>query len=606
MRSITQRTSAHARSPHESSRRQRGRGRLPGTALVVSAALLLPAGSASPAAAGAEAASSEAAATAAVPALAWGACPESWSREGVDASAFACTWAQVPLDHDDPTGPTIDLALKKLPAGDPERRLGTLFLNPGGPGGSGVTFVDSARGAFDAEVLERFDVVGFDPRGVARSTPLTCFPSLEAGLDVLGDLPAFPVGTREVLDFDAGHREYTDACAASVGSDPVIEHMSTADVARDLDLLRQAVGDEGLTYAGYSYGTHLGDVYANLFPDRVRAVLIDAVIEPVAWTTGAGPREARTDTTSLRLRTGEGTYGTLVALFDECTAAGPQLCDLAGEAESPSAQYDRLADALLAQPLQLPDGDGGTLTTTYADLVSTSLGALYSPAAYPALASYVDALLDAVDAGGAAGTAEDGVAAETARGAAERLQAALPEREDEPEQLREGTDGVLCTDGDNPLRQRLWREAAAQADREGPYFGALWVWGELPCATWPVRAEDRYTGPWDATTSSPVLVVGTRYDPATPYWDAVTVSEQLPGSRLLTLDGWGHTALGESACVDAAVARYLVDQELPAEGTVCQPDRRPFDPVPVTAAAAAPDAKADVVAAALPAAVVGR
>ncbi len=539
-----------------------------------------------------------------MPALGWGACPESWSRAGVDAGAFTCATAAVPLDHDDPTGPTIDLALKKLPAGDPERRLGTLFLNPGGPGGSGVTFVDSAQGAFDAEVLERFDVVGMDPRGVARSTPLTCFPSLEAGLDALGDLPAFPVTTREVVRFDAGHREYTDACAASVGSDPVIEHMTTADVARDLDLLRQAVGDDGLTYAGYSYGTHLGDVYANLFPGRVRAVLIDAVIEPVAWTTGASPREARTETTSLRLRTGEGAYGTLLALFDECTAAGPERCDLAGEAESPSEQYDRLADALLARPLQLPDGEGGTLTTTYADLVSTSLGGLYSPSAYPALASYVDALLDAVDARGPA-RASTAVAA---RDALARLEARLPEREDEPVQLREGTDGVLCTDSDNPLRQRLWRDSAAQADREGPYFGAAWVWGELPCATWPVRPEgtSRYTGPWDATTSSPVLVVGTRYDPATPYWDAVTVSEQLPGSRLLTLDGWGHTAIGESACVDAAVARYLVDVELPAEGTVCQPDRRPFDPIPMTLAAAAPDARADVVAAALPATVAGR
>ena len=126
-------------------------------------------------------------AAAAVPTLGWGACPEGWTRDGVDPAAFDCAVAAVPLDHDDPTGPTIDLAVKRLPAsGDPAERIGTLFLNPGGPGGSGVGFVDSAEGAFPAEVLERFDVVGFDPRGVARSTPLACFPDLDTAVEKIG------------------------------------------------------------------------------------------------------------------------------------------------------------------------------------------------------------------------------------------------------------------------------------------------------------------------------------------------------------------------------------------------------------------------------------
>lgn len=541
-------------------------------------------------------------AAAAVPALGWGACPEGWTRDGVDPTAFDCAVAAVPLDHDDPTGPTIDLAVKRLPAsGDPAERIGTLFLNPGGPGGSGVGFVDSAEGAFPAEVLERFDVVGFDPRGVARSTPLACFPDLDTAVETLFDLPPFPVGTREQLRHFAAYRTYTDFCAGQVDEQPVIEHMSTADVARDLDLLRQAVGDEALTYAGYSYGTHLGDVYANLFPDRVRALVLDAVIEPVAWTTGESRRQALTETTSHRLRTGEGAYGTLQALLAECAAAGPEACALAAGGD-PSGDYDRLAAALLDEPLVVVDAEGGETRWTYADLVSTSLGALYDAGSYPALADLVAALLVLVDA------REDGVApdaATTARAAAagERLATAAdePEPAEERVQISEGTDGVLCTDGDNPRRQRAWRTSAAAADAQGPYFGSAWVWSELACATWPVRADSRYTGPWDEETAAPVLVVGTRYDPATPYRDAVTVSEQLPGARLLTLEGWGHTALGASGCIDDAVARYLVDQQLPAEGTVCAADRRPFDPPPVSALrSAGPSgqaAKDDVVAA---------
>ena len=177
---------------------------------------------------------------------------------------FECAHAKVPLDYDEPHGETIALSLKRLPASDPSRRIGSLFLNPGGPGGSGVEFVkDDAQYLFSKEVRARFDLVGFDPRGIRRSTPLRCFGSLDEVGAALAPFP-FPYTRAEERVFEHSDKVIANACAKNAG--PILDHMSTANVARDLDLLRQAVGDSKLTYYGISYGTYIGETYANLFP----------------------------------------------------------------------------------------------------------------------------------------------------------------------------------------------------------------------------------------------------------------------------------------------------------------------------------------------------
>ncbi|UCG25856.1 MAG: alpha/beta fold hydrolase, partial [Chloroflexota bacterium] len=201
---------------------------------------------------------------------------------------FECTIVQVPLDYDKPGAAVINIAMVRLPAADPAQRIGSLFLNPGGPGGSGFNFaLDIAPFLYTEEVRARFDIVGFDPRGIARSTAVRCFGSTNQWGPYFRPF-IFPLNPEQEAIWWEADRYLLDHCDQRAAR--IIDNMSTADVARDLDLLRQAVGDDGLTYAGFSYGSYLGVTYANLFPDKVRSVVVDAVLDPIQWATG-GPGE---------------------------------------------------------------------------------------------------------------------------------------------------------------------------------------------------------------------------------------------------------------------------------------------------------------------------
>jgi pimeloyl-ACP methyl ester carboxylesterase len=505
-----------------------------------------------------------------VPALAWGACAATTPEETAILADYECTTAEVPLSYRDPHGATVELALGRLPAADPGHRLGSLFWNPGGPGGPG-----RIPPVFSEALHQRFDLVGFDPRGVGESTQLRCFASNSEASELFAwPFPITPDEERRVIDLTA---EGTRRCARNGG--PLLEHMATADVARDLDLLRQAVGDEQLSYLGFSYGTHLGEVYANLFPDRVRAITLDAVLDPIEWTTGRTPQDAAAPFT-FRLGSYEGSYAALLTFLRACR--DDERCAFREPGVDLPAKYDTLLQRLRRQPAELVDADGQPYTVTYQDVVEGTLGALYSPTASPDLAAALQDLY---------------VATGQPRRAARRLRhddlVRAPVRPtyrlqtpDEPYAGLEAGPAVACTDSDNPADPWVWPQYARAADRAAPYFGSPWTYGSLPCATWPARDADRYTGPWDRPTAHPLLLVGNRLgDPATPYDDAVSTSRELASARLLTLDSFGHAAFLQSRCIVSAVERYLIELRLPAEGTVCQPDRRPFDPPPVARSA---------------------
>ena len=500
---------------------------------------------------------------ASVPVLSWAPCEP--------GETLQCATATVPLDYDSPEAGTIDLALLRRPAGDPTRRIGTLFMNPGGPGASGVDAVRyEAELNFPAEVLERFDVLGFDPRFVADSQGAAC--TTEDEYYELLNLPAVPRNADEERLIAETFARYTEQCAQRR---PDIQYAATANVARDMELLRRAVGDERLTYAGFSYGSILGQTYAALFPERVRAMWIDGVADAQAWSGTEG------DTTSnFKSRTAGalGTHETLQEFLRICAQSGPDRCKFARHGDLASA-FSELAAAMKAGPLK-----GTDESIDYSYLISLTAGSLYSPLNWALLAEHLDVLWQ---------YAFEGLGSEPAMQARlseldAELQARMGERALPPlRQLRRlddmsidtltATYAVRCADSINSRDVTDWARAAAEDEQRWPYFGGYWVWEGIACASWSLPAPGRYTGPFDLATSAPVLVSNTRFDPATPLAGAQVVADRLPGARLLVLEAAGHVStLHKSRCMSDAVTSYLVDGTLPAPGTVCNAETEYF------------------------------
>jgi pimeloyl-ACP methyl ester carboxylesterase len=479
-----------------------------------------------------------------VPVLTWSDC----------GGGFQCATATVPLDYDRPQDGTISLALIRLPATDQAHRIGSLFTNPGGPGGSGVAFIRGAGTAFPAAIRARFDIIGFDPRGVGASTPVQCFDSVAAQQAFYSKFGLFPVGYQEEQAYREAYQQFDQQCEQHNAR--ILPHLSTANVARDMDLLRQAVGDAKLNYFGLSYGTYLGETYANLFPNRFRALILDGVIDPIDYSTG---RDDQADSLPSFLRTGSnvGTFRTLQAFLDQCAEAGTSQCSFAADsAKDTTEKFDALLHRILEQPIVVQTSQG-PFTYTYALTVELVWEALYSSHGWPQLAAGLQFLFQLSGLPNPQAVAQ-----------------AAPYQNGREAQLANN-----CVDTANPGNPFAYPAIAHEADERSPFFGAVWTYVAFPCAGWPTLDQDRYVGPWNRDTASPILLVGVTTDPATPYHDAVSTSHELDNARLLTLDGWGHTAfLQGSTCIDQYEIAYLIDGTLPARGTTCSPDSPPFGP----------------------------
>ncbi|MFZ0530907.1 MAG: alpha/beta hydrolase, partial [Propionicimonas sp.] len=500
-----------------------------------------------------------------------------WVPAG-DGSGSSAT-VRLPRDYDHPTGAKFRIALFKVPAADPAHRIGTLFVNPGGPGGSGVALAKSATTFLSSEILNRFDIVGFDPRGTNSSTPVRCFTSAakqDAALAGMG--LAFPYTAAQETRFLASAKKLAADCSAT--GRPVASSMSTAEVARDLDVLRRAVGDAKLSYLGFSYGTYLGEVYANLFPDRVRALALDGVVNPVDWT--GSPSTAGVPTT-LRIKAAAAAWNTLQAGLQRCAAAGAAYCPL----KDPSADFGRVAASLRKNgPVYVSDSSG-TFVYSYDDFISEVLGLLYYPQGMDYVARLTALLGSTLNptSGQAlqrAGTAL--VKLDRSYRKAVRAQSVVTGSYDND---LDAYSGVLCTDSYEPRNPRTWRTATAKAEASTPYFGRIWGWSDAQCATkyWTAADEDAYRGSFTRATAAPVLIVGNHYDPATNYDNAVTTASLMPNSYLVSSESWGHTAYGTSACVTGRVDNYLLTVARPDPGT-CTGDVQPFTTTLDSAAAA--------------------
>ncbi|MEG8275816.1 alpha/beta hydrolase [Streptomyces sp. AHA2] len=456
----------------------------------------------------------------------------------LDPDIADCAVRQVPRDHARPDGDTVGVVMLRHRATDPARRLGTLFVNPGGPGQSGLHFAYRAETFLTPEVLARYDVIGFDPRGVGQSAAVRCFTSQEEADAALAGKRETPLTPAETAATLRAERAYTDSCARTAG--PLLPHLTTADVARDLDLLRRGVGAERLNFAGYSYGSQIGATYANLFPRNTGALVLDGNIDPLLRMTDGVEYDRQRAVAAEEV---------LTALLRDCAREGDRCAFGEG---SPEAAFQELRDRLRKGPVTLPDGK----VVDFAGLGDLVLGKL-SAGDLPGLARSLQALSEA-PASGAQGKAP---AATTA--------------------YRGNDSGNAVNCGEKPYRlpAAAWPLLARQWERTSPTFGRPQAFDALPCATWPVRASDNpgvHTGPWDRPTGRTALVVGNRHDPVTPHSFAVSMAARLADARLLTADMYGHTAMGLNTCVDRLATRYLIDGTLPATGTVCPADAPPF------------------------------
>ena len=447
---------------------------------------------------------------------------------------FECAQFAVPSEYAKPDGPRFTLPVVKLPAADPAHRVGALVINPGGPGGSGVQYALGARLEFPAAVLARFDIVGFDPRGVGASQPaLNCEngPQLDTFF-ATDDEPSDPAQLARVV---AASKQFAAQCERN--SAALLPYVGTPDAARDMDVLRAALGESRLTYLGKSYGTYLGAWYAQLFPHRVRALVLDGSVDPATSSL---------DATIAQAQGFQGAFGSFAAW---CLSAPG--CPLEGSVADAEAKVEALIARANSAPLasRLDDGqvaDGAMLLYGVAD-------ALYSRSSWPIL----KAALASAFTGDGTGLVE----------LANQLYGRNPNGTYST--LANAVTAIDCLDRPWPRSLAVWRSAASAAGKAAPMFGAALVWGSLACAYWPVPS---YPQPQiKAAGAPPILVVGTLRDPATPYRWAQAMAGDLASGVLLGWNGDGHTAYGEgSACIDTIVNDYLIDLAVPRSGTVCQ------------------------------------
>ena len=442
----------------------------------------------------------------------------------------------MPFDYAHPAGKRFSLPVLKLAASDPARRVGALVVNPGGPGGSGVSYALGARGEFPAALRARFDIVGFDPRGVAGSQPaLACMtgPQLDTFL-ATDDMPSSAAQLAQIV---TASKQYAARCEQNSGA--LLPYVGTENAARDLDVLRAALGQAKLTFLGKSYGTYLGAWYAQLFPHRVRALVLDGAVDP--------------DTPALAgdMIQAQGFQVALKAFTTSCLAAAG--CPLGAPGSSTEAAEGKLQALIVrANAVPLTSRLGNGQVANGAMLLNGVAAALYSRAFWPDLKT---GLADAVRGDGSV-----------------LLQLADLLLERNPDgtyaNLVDADTAISCLDRPFPRSLAPWRAAARQAAQAAPLFGAPIVWGNLTCAYWPVKSSPLPV--IRAAGAPPILVVGTLRDPATPYRWAQALSSDLSSGVLLGWNGDGHTAYGEgSSCVDTIVNGYFVSLAVPRSGMVC-------------------------------------
>ncbi|MGN6687467.1 MAG: alpha/beta fold hydrolase [Actinomycetales bacterium] len=461
--------------------------------------------------------------------LAWQPCGEDGG-----GSDFGCAWLTVPIDYAKPDGPTTRVYVNRLRASNPAHRIGSLIVNPGGPGGSGVQYAAYATQIVSADVRARYDIVGFDPRGVAHSDPIRCLTDKQTDAYLAADgSPDTPAEEQQLID---ASQQLGQRCDARNGE--LLAHVGTRDVVRDLDVLRAVLGDSKLHYLGKSYGTFIGAIYGDLFPTHIGRMVLDGALDP------------RSTSEEVNLGQAKGFELALSSFLKDCGTRSD--CPFRGSEDQMRLQLEGFLARLDRAPLPTDDDEGRKLTQALG--VLGIVFAMYDEGFWPQLRTALSL-----------GLRGDGSALLV-------LADAYADREPDGTYSSNQNDviyAVNCLDKPEPNGPQQVEQQKGEFEKASPVFGDYIAWSSLPCHYWPVPPEMQPHAV-AAPGAPPIVVVGTIRDPATPYQWAVGLAHQLDSGVLLTYNGDGHTAYRRgSPCIDSAVDRYLLEGTPPKDGTRC-------------------------------------
>ncbi len=454
-----------------------------------------------------------------------------WAACG--GGAFECAEITAPLDWNDPDAGTTTLSIKKYNAR--EQAQGTILLNPGGPGGSGVELVGYAPMIFGKELLKNFNLLGFDPRGVGESDPVACFEPAEMDQFLA---TSFGEVTPEVAErIVAANTKFAEACAENSGD--ILGFVDTQSAAKDMDLLRALMGDNKLNYLGFSYGTQLGATYAGLFPKNVGAMVLDGAID------------LRLTGFEQSLQQAVGFENALRAFVEDCQSGSD--CPLAGTVDQGMAQVGELLDSLLVSPL--PTNDPGRVLTNSLAFYGVAQP-LYAEQLWAQLRTALTGAIVSQDGSGLLALSDsyfgrdaDGTYANNSF---------------------EAFNAINCLDSREDSDFATMQEEAAKIKEAAPIMGGSFGFGGLGCANWPYPVAEQ-TFDLAATGAAPIMVIGTTNDPATPYVWAQGLAEQLDSGFLVTHVGEGHTAYGMgSQCIVNTVDDFFINGTIPDTDPRCQ------------------------------------
>lgn len=443
-----------------------------------------------------------------------------------------CASLQVPISYQDPGAGGIELALERTKATG--KRVGSLVVNPGGPGAGGTYLAEQADSYFAPELRAAYDIVGFDPRGTGDSSPVDCLTDDELDAYIAADPD--PDTPEEVTQGEENSAEFWAGCKAKSGE--VGPHVSTVEAARDMDVLRAALGEDKLDYLGFSYGTRLGATYAELYPDKTGRLVLDGAVDPALSAREGALSQAAGFETALR------------SYIQDCVDGGD--CFLGDDVDAGLATIKDLLDSIDKKPLETTDDEDRKLT------VGLAFYGLITPLYSKDNWSYLDqGLKSALDGDGSTllqlsdfyGSRENGKYIDNSL---------------------EAISVINCLDDSYAITADEVPAQFPDFEKASPTFGKVFAWGLTACNGYPFQATDEPDLEIDGAGAAPIVVLGTTRDPATPYEEAVAMAKELESGVLVSRDGDGHTAYNKgNQCVDDAVHAYLIDGTVPKDGLEC-------------------------------------